>query len=307
MTTFFGIEQIDPIWAESTVCVGMFDGMHRGHQAVVSTAVSNANAHGRPAIVLTFDRHPAEIVRPDLVPKSLIMLDEKIALFAQIGIDIAVVVCFDKAFSEQSPDVFYDVFLREKLRASCVVVGHDFTFGKNRTGTTEWLHEKIQTIAIPPFEIDGQRVSSSEIRKEIANGNVERAHELLGRPYRLSGIVAAGIGLGKDLGMPTANLNPFQKLVIPKNGIYAGFADTPIGRFASAISVGERPSIANAGFAIEAHLIDYPGNQLYGRTCAFEFVTRIRDEKFFGTTDQLVKQMKDDVQKTMRILESIYE
>jgi riboflavin kinase/FMN adenylyltransferase len=222
----------------------------------------------------------------------------RLARFEQIGVDVVVICTFDHAFSEITREEFLADVILDKLNASHVVVGHDFAFGKGRGGTTDWLASQIHTTVIPKYMLEGRRVSSSEIRGDIEEGKVAEAAVLLGEPFALTGIVVPGNGLGRKWEMPTANIALPVEMLVPKIGIYAGWAVTPFGPYAAAISVGNRPTIPGAGFAIEAFLLEYPGQDLYGRAISLSFVSRIRDEATFSTETELVDQMRLDVAKT---------
>ena len=219
-----------------------------------------------------------------------------------MNVDAAVIAVFDKSFSEQSPEEFLENVLREKLRAEQVVVGHDFAFGHKRAGTPEWLSRRIPTTVLGPIERDGRRVSSTEIRADIEAGKVAQAAELLGSAYTLSGTVEKGNQLGRKLGVPTANVAPSFDLMLPRDGIYAGFASVERNRYMAAISIGSRPAVDGAGFAIEAHLLDFGDRDLYGRAIEVEFIMRLRDELWFENQDALIVQMRRDLDETRAVL-----
>ena len=304
MQSVFGLENVAPDWQESTVSVGVFDGVHLGHQAVISAAVSDARSSSRPCVVLTFDKNPLAVVKPERCPQTVLSTDLKLMKIAALGVDVAVVCVFDEAFSQQSPSEFLDDVLKKRFRAKKVVVGHDFTFGKDRAGTPEWLSERIPTTVIPPLERAGRRVSSSEIRKDIVEGKMREAADLLGSAFALDGKVIAGNRLGRELGFPTANVEPIAELqVIPKLGIYAGIAEVGGKRYSAAISVGARPTIPGAGFAIEAYLLDYDGPDCYCERIVLDFLDRIRDEIRFDSTELLVGQMRRDIEQVRAMSE----
>lgn len=301
MITVYGLETLTASWNESTVSVGVFDGVHLGHQAVIRKACEDAKNHRRPCIVLTFDRHPLSVLRPKHCPPTILPPDLKICKIEKLGVDILVIVRFDKDFASQSPEQFFENILKSRLRAAAVVVGHDFAFGKDRAGDVNWLKEKINTIAIHPETHEGQRVSSTNIRKMIEEGNVRDANILLGSPYGISGIVVRGSGLGRELGIPTLNVVPVVKQILPRYGIYAGYAETSCGKFQAALSIGERPTVGT-GFAIEAHLLDFPMQELYGHLAVLFFVERLREEEKFLTVDELRKQMLLDIEQVRAML-----
>jgi riboflavin kinase/FMN adenylyltransferase len=302
MQTVFGLDQFTPGWRSSTVCIGVFDGVHLGHRAIISEARDIARKSGCPAVVLTFDRHPMALLRPDRCPKMILAPHAKLSKIGAMNVDAAVIAVFDKSFSEQSPEEFLENILQEKLRAEKVVVGHDFAFGHNRAGTPEWLAERISTVVLGPIERDGRRVSSTEIRADIETGKVAEAAELLGSSFALSGTVEKGNQLGRKLGVPTANVAPSFDQVVPRDGIYAGFAAVERNRYMAAISVGSRPAVSGAGFAIEAHLLDFDDRELYGRAIEVEFTMRLRDELWFEDQDALVRQMRQDLDEARAVL-----
>jgi riboflavin kinase/FMN adenylyltransferase len=303
MLTVFGLEGLRPRWPAATVCIGAFDGVHLGHQAVIRHAAKVAGSRQQPAIVLTFDRNPLAVIRPESCPQTILAWDLKLAKIAAAGADITVIAAFDHAFSQQSAHDFLQGVLRDRLNATSVVVGHDFACGKGREGTPEWLAKHIETDVLPPLERLGRRVSSTEIRRDILDGKVSEAAELLGTPFALAGVVVKGNQLGTELGVPTANLVPLLEQVIPKSGIYAGRGICDYGSFRAAISIGHRPAVAGAGFAIEAHLLDFPNHELYGRTLTMEFFTRIRDELWFESQELLLQQMRRDIESVREMVE----
>jgi riboflavin kinase/FMN adenylyltransferase len=302
MQIVYGFDSISSDWPESTVCIGVFDGVHLGHQAVLREVVSKARMAGRPAVAITFDRHPMAVLSPENCPKSILSPTTNIEKIADEGIDATVVATFDAAFSRVSAEDFYVDYLLGRLRAAEIVVGHDFAFGHKREGTPNWLRKRISTHVHPALELDGERISSSAIRAAISEGRVSDASRMLGREFALAGVVVRGQRLGSELGVPTANLAPLFDQVLPSAGIYAGRARTTDGAFAAAISVGWRPSIPDAGFAIEAHLIDFTGGDLYGRSISLEFVERLRDEVSFESVTQLAAQMRIDIEDARKAL-----
>lgn len=288
-------------WPGAVVCIGTFDGVHLGHQAVVAQAVETAEERQLPTVLVTFDRHPFAVIRPEAVPQAIADLDQNVRQFEELGVDVTVVLPFDEKLRDTEAEAFYEDVVARALRAEHVVVGHDFAFGKDRVGTASWLSERVPTSVVEPFEKNGRRVSSSEIRRAVVAGDVAEAASLLGRPFELSGVVVAGERLGRELGYPTANLARSGNTVVPANGIYAGEAATRFGRYRAAISVGVRPTVAATGArTVEAHLIDYPGTSLYGRQVRLTFERRLRDEMRFDSLEALKEQMAADVASAAR-------
>jgi len=301
MHVHFGVDLLEPEWRESVVCIGTFDGVHLGHQEVIRHAVSRARAEGLPCVLTTFDRHPAAILAPERCPPTIASLQSNLGHFEKLGVSVAVVLTFDRALSQTSAKEFFEHVIKLKFHARAIVLGHDFAFGKNRQGTPAWLREHIETEVLPPFEIGGVRVSSSAIRRAVQDGRVEDAAALLGRPFEIPGIVVAGHRLGRELGYPTANLARSFNQVTPADGVYAGECETAFGRFSAAISIGVRPNI-DALRTIEAFLIDYPGNELYGTAVRLFVDNRIREQRLFPTLEELKHQMALDVAQVSRSL-----
>lgn len=302
MQTVFGFDALGPNCPESTVCIGVFDGMHLGHQAIVREAVIRARAAGRPCIAVTFDRNPLAVVAPERCPKSISSVASNLSKMSELGLDCAVVAVFDADFSRLSAKDFFDEFLLKKLRAAEIVVGHDFAFGNKRVGNASWLVERIPTVVLPALEIAGSRVSSSLIRGLIAEGRIAVAREMLGANYALTGIVVRGQRLGTKLGVPTANVVQVIDQVTPALGIYAGFARVECTLHPAAISVGKRPTIPGAGYAIEAHLLDFPYRELYGHSIEVQFLDRLRDEQAFDSVEDLKNQMDRDISEARLVL-----
>lgn len=284
------------------MCIGVFDGVHLGHQAVIGEAVSRAHVAGRPAVVVTFDRHPMAVLAPERKPKQVLPLQENILKIGGLGVDICAVAAFDRDLSTMTAESFFKEYLVAKLGAVEMVVGHDFAFGYQRQGTPQWLSQRVPTHVHPPLELDGSRISSSLVRAAIAEGRLADARRMLGSDYRFVGVVVRGQRLGSDLGVPTANLTPLCDQVLPGAGIYAGRAMCQGKVFNAAVSVGFRPTVAGAGFAIEAHLMDYLGGDLYGRTVALDFVERLRDELTFENVEQMTDQMHMDISDARTVL-----
>lgn len=297
MLVHFGVESVQAGWESGVVCIGVFDGVHRGHQAVISQAVRAAADTGKPCIVATFDRHPAAILAPDRCPPALATLGSNLRAMASLGVDIVAVLAFTKELSETSPKEFFQDVLLNRLKAGQIVVGHDFAFGKGRQGTPEWLAERIETDVVAPVEVDGVRVSSSGLRRLVGDGKVQEAARLLGRPYAIEGIVVPGEKVGRTLGFPTLNIAPGSRVVVPADGAYSGVCETPYGEFRAAVSVGNRPTFDGKGTVIEAHLIDYPGHSLYGKSVSLSFGEWLHSQIHFESVEELQRQIAEDVSK----------
>ncbi len=301
MLVHFGTDLIDAEWESADVCVGTFDGVHLGHQEVISTAVRKAQAAERPCVLVTFDRHPATVLAPHKKPPAVATLEQNLAVFRSLGVPVCVVLHFDEALASVTAQRFLDEILVGKLRATEAVVGHDFAMGKGREGTTEWLTQHIQTTVVPAFQLGGRRVSSSEVRRAVSEGDVETAALLLGRPFAIQGVVVSGQKLGRQLGFPTINLARSADQVSPADGIYAAFCRTPFGAFKAAVSHGVRPAVHGTKRTLEAYLLDYPGDSLYGRTVELCLHHRLREELNFASLEELRAQIAKDVEQVARV------
>ncbi|HRF59877.1 MAG TPA: riboflavin biosynthesis protein RibF [Fimbriimonadaceae bacterium] len=294
MLVHFGVDTLHAQWSDAVVCIGTFDGVHLGHRAVIAAAVKQASEAEIPGIVVTFDRHPAATLAPERCPPSIASLEDSLREMEGLGVALAVALPFDRTLADTSAEHFLEM-LRETLHASRLVIGHDFAFGRGREGNAEWLCARMPTTVVPPFSLDGVRVSSSAIRQAVAEGRIEDAARLLGRPFAIDGIVVGGAKLGRTLGYPTLNLVRAIRQVTPADGIYAGWAETPIGGYLAAISIGFRPTVGGSQRTIEAYLLDYPGDSLYGKPVRLAFDRRLRDEVRFESLEALKDQMARDV------------
>ncbi|MBX3119892.1 MAG: bifunctional riboflavin kinase/FAD synthetase [Fimbriimonadaceae bacterium] len=296
MQVHFGVDQLQAEWPKALVCVGTFDGVHLGHQAVIRQSVSHAREAQEPAILVTFDRHPAAVLAPERCPPAIASIPANLRMFESLSVAVTVMLPFTYDLSQTSAEDFYQTILVNKLRASAIVVGHDFAFGHGRLGTAEWLKERIETTIVPPFELDGLRVSSSAIRAAILDGRVEHARRWLGRPFELFGVVVPGQRLGRTIGYPTANLARSFNQAVPRDGVYACEAQTDFGVFRAAVGIGVRPTIESDGQrTIEAYLLDFPGTSLYGTSMSLRFLKRLRNEERFDSVEALKVQMESDV------------
>ncbi len=299
------VGEVTPLCAGGVVAaIGFFDGVHRGHQQVFSQVVETASETGACSAVVTFDPHPAVVLRPENAPSLLSSHSHKLELFAQYGFDLAVVYSFDETLAALSPEAFVERLLVEGLTVQHVVVGDDFHFGAGRSGNVATLRElgahhgfAVAPVALMKQQIDSQLVSSTNIRRALAGGNVELAKELLGRPHELRGEVVHGDKRGREIGFPTANLGVAENLAIPADGVYAGFVKLADGSTSdAAINIGKRPTFhTNASESlVEAHLIDFEGD-LYGQQISVCFNKFLRSERRFNSLDELKAQLAEDV------------
>jgi len=291
------------------VAVGNFDGVHRGHQALVAATTAEAQRRGRAAVVLTLDPHPARLLKPERAPASIMTLSQKAETLEALGVDALVVVPFTTAFAAQTPETFAAEILVRHLGASVVLVGENFRFGHDRVGTLATLEALGRELGfgvsgVPAVLHAGAPVSSSRIRTAITEGQVEEAADLLGRPYSVDGQVVAGEGRGRTIGVPTANILPYNEIK-PGKGVYACRVRLREGEPAdvrAVVNIGERPTFDGVGTTIEAHLLDFRGD-LYGQTLRLEFVARIRGEQRFPSAAELVAQIQRDIAGARRMLE----
>ncbi len=310
MNVFEGLETLPQPYNAATVAIGTFDGVHSGHQAIIRTAVEDARRHNRPALVLTFDRHPVELLAPERAPLLLTTPLQRNRLIAELGADALVIIAFDAALSQLSPEAFIRDILKAKLGAEAIVVGENFCFGRGRAGNTALLRDAQETFdfrlhALAPVLVGGEPVSSTRIRECLRTGEIAEAEALLNHPFLLSGTVVSGQRLGRELGYPTANLALTHRQVVPANGIYAVRVTLEAGRtFGGACSIGDRPTIPGAGYSIETYLLDFAGD-IYGCAMTIQFVKRLREELRFDSLDALKAQMTADVRQVRRVLEEI--
>jgi riboflavin kinase/FMN adenylyltransferase len=300
--------------AGTAVTIGAYDGVHLGHRALLADLSARARAAGLSTVVVTFDRHPASVVRPESAPRQLTGLEQKLELLASCGIDRTLVVPFDARRAAESAEDFVKEVLVDQLSARIVVVGEDFHFGRGRTGNVDLLRRLGQTYGFDVVGVgltgDGHdAVSSTRIRTLIAAGDVEGAARLLGRAHEVRGAVVQGDGRGgPELGFPTANLAVDDDIALPADAVYAGHfrrEDGTVHR--AAISVGRRPTFYEPGTApvlVEAYLLHFEGD-LYGEAAAVSFAHRLRDEQRFESIEALVAQMRADVEATERVLASV--
>jgi riboflavin kinase/FMN adenylyltransferase len=295
------------------VAIGVFDGVHVAHRAVIRNLRAQAASRGLVSGVLTFQTHPAATVRPDATPKLLTDFESKMRFLAATGIERALVLQFDREHSQEGPEAFVDRVLVTGLNARLVVVGQNFRFGRDRAGDFETL---IRLGADRGFDVqalelvrsaDGHErstVSSTLIRAALAEGEVEEAHRLLGRPHELSGQVEHGDERGRTWGFPTANVAVADGLAIPARGIYAGWAGPSDDQLEpAAIYVGNRPTVYgdHGSEVLEVHLLDWSGD-LYGRRVTVRFTDRIRGDQRFDSFDQLVEQIRRDCDRARELL-----
>jgi riboflavin kinase / FMN adenylyltransferase len=274
------------------VAIGTFDGVHRGHQAVIKGADT----------VLTFDPHPLEIIHPAALPKLIMPFGVKRDVIEGLGVEELVVIPFDQEFAQRSAEEFIEDVLIAKLGAERVSVGENFRFGAKAKGDPAMLaaREEFETRVVPLVETDGETISSTRVRALVAAGDMEGARHCLGAPFMVEGEVVSGDQRGRELGFPTANIVPDDRLAIPGHGVYAAFANG----VPAAVNVGVRPTFESGrGVLIETYLIDFEGD-LYGTQLRVAFVERLRGEKRFASVEELIAQMRLDVEDAKRVCAS---
>ena len=288
----------------SVVVIGVFDGVHKGHQAILNRA--KAIAGDQKIVALTFDPHPVSVFAPDRAPTLLTVLTDRIELLKIHNADQVAVMRFTPEFAAMSPDDFVNKILVQQLSASAVIVGKNFTYGHKAAGNVENLktHTEFETIVLDLAPEDGEIISSTRIRKLITDGNVEKARELLTRPHRLDGIVVHGEKRGREIGYPTANLGDIDNQTIPADGVYAGWLTVGIDRWPAAISIGTNPTFAGIrGRQVEAYALDQVGLDLYTKRATIEFGWRLRDTLAFEGLEPLIVQMAQDCAKARELTE----
>lgn len=311
MIVFHEPSDVPDGFGPSVVAIGKFDGVHRGHRAVLARAKADAAAVGAKTVAVTFDRNPLQVLRPDVCPPDVIGVHQKLRLLADTGIDATLLLHFDRRLASLPAEEFVDHVLVDALGVRTVLVGHDFRFGRGGRGTPELLRElgtrygfDVDLIADVRSDADAQRVSSTRIRQALSEGEVDVAGELLGRAPSVRGEVVHGLKRGRELGFPTANLAHDLEGFVPADGIYAGWLVDEGGiRRPAAISVGTNPTFGDVPVRqVEAYVLDETDLDLYGRIVDVEFVTRIRGMIAFEGVDALTAQMADDVALVRRAL-----
>lgn len=283
----------------AVVALGVFDGVHVGHQALVSDTVRRARELGVLPCVMTFDRDPDQVLTPDAAGPQLLTLEDKLAAIEALGVDAIVVVPFCRRVAEMAPDRFISDVLADALDPVEVQVGRDFRFGRSASGNVAALERYglshgFTVVAHDLVAVDGEPVTSTRIRRLVAAGDVATANRLLGRSHRVHGTVVHGRAAGRDLGTPTANVTPVVFAALPADGVYAGTVVVEDARYMAGISVGNPPTFPEARDYLEAHLVHFDGD-LYGKQVALEFVARLRDQRVFDTPDELAEAVRQDI------------
>jgi riboflavin kinase/FMN adenylyltransferase len=287
--------------------IGNFDGVHRGHQAMLATLVRSAASRNVPAVVFTFDPHPISLLRPEHAPPALSTISRRLELIAESGVDYTIVYPTDHHFLSLTPREFFEQIVQGEISAAGLVEGPNFFFGHHRAGTIDTLREycgeaDIGLEIVEPVVVSGRMVSSSEIRRLIMAGDVSAAAELLGSPYVLRGVVCHGSERGRTIGFPTANLSEVATL-IPRDGVYAGRAVVAGQSYAAAMNVGPNPTFEEPQPKLEVHLLDFEGD-LYGQSLRVEFLQRLRDTVKFESLERLCAQLRSDVDRARSLVKA---
>jgi len=309
---WYGLDEVPGNWDKSVVTIGVFDGVHRGHQRDLARATEIGRQRDLPVVVVTFDPHPDEVTRPGSHPAALSSARRRAGLLGGFGVDAVCVLPFTLEFSRLDPDEFVRTVLVDQLHAAAVVVGEDFRFGHKAAGDVHLLAklgEKYDFTAegLPLLVAEGQTISSSAIRSMLTAGDVADAAKALGRPHRVEGTVVRGHQRGRELGFPTANLETPAHTAIPADGIYAGYL-FQLGQdgeeaecWPAAISIGTNPTFGGGARTVEAYALDRDDLDLYGVHAAIDFTHRLRGTLRFDSVGALVEQMRRDVDLTREL------
>jgi riboflavin kinase/FMN adenylyltransferase len=295
-------------FTNSILTLGNFDGLHRGHQELIRRVIGRAKETGGVSMVVTFRPHPLKILCPEKCPPLISIYEEKIRLFEDLGIDVLVKIPFTLAFAQMAPEAFVREVLCGMLGAREIFVGDNYRFGRGRMGTVKTLQDLGRECGFVVREVEqislgGEVISSTKIRQLLKNGEVEHASRLLGRDYAITGVVVRGDGRGRTLGFPTANIAPKHE-IIPAYGVYAVRLFVRERFYTGIANIGVRPTFGKETLSIEAYLFDFD-EDLYGEEISVYFLEKIRDEKKFSCIEDLVGQIRQDIERARRIHESI--
>ncbi|MGE7438244.1 bifunctional riboflavin kinase/FAD synthetase [Kitasatospora sp. NPDC001175] len=310
MQRWRGLEEVPGDWGRSVVTIGSFDGVHRGHQLIIGRTVERARELGVRTVVVTFDPHPSEVVRPGSHPPLLAPQPRRAELMAELGVDAVLVLPFTPEFSKESPEAFVQQVLVDALRARLVIEGPNFRFGHKAAGSVELLAElgrkadfevEVVDLKVRGAAGDGEPFSSTLVRRLISEGDMTGAAEVLGRPHRVEGVVVRGAQRGRELGFPTANVETVPHSAIPADGVYAGWLTAGGERMPAAISVGTNPTFDGTLRTVEAYAIDRIGLDLYGLHVAVDFLAYLRGMEKFDSIEALLDRMADDVKRAREL------
>jgi len=306
METLRSISELSQLQGPVFLAIGVFDGVHLGHQAVISTSAGHARAVNGTPVVVTFDPHPEKILRPDKAPHLLTATPHKITLIRALGVQHLLIIAFDKHFAATEPEDFVQQLVQHSKPLSEICVGHEWSFGRNRRGNLQLLEElgrqfDFKVVGIPPVRVSGEIVSSTTIRRAIQAGDLKKAATMLGREYTILGTVVHGDAMGKKIGFPTANLSAHSEQ-FPPNGVY--FVETSLHGvvYPGVVNLGYRPTMSSgkSDRTLEVYLLDFDGD-IYGKDLELRFIRYLRPEKKFENVDALVQQIERDVHQAREL------
>jgi riboflavin kinase/FMN adenylyltransferase len=302
MEILHSISELSRLPGPLFLAIGVFDGVHRGHQAVISTSADHARAANGTPVVVTFDPHPEKVLRPEKAPHLLTATQHKIALIRNLGVGHLLVISFDEQFAATEPEDFVQELVNNSKPLREICVGHEWSFGKNRRGNLDLLKRlgvklDFQVVGVPPVRTNGEVVSSTAIRRSVEKGDFAKAAAMLGREYTILGTVTRGDNLGKKIGFPTANLSAHSEQ-FPPNGVYAAEAKIDNELHCGVINLGVRPTVSGGKSerVLEIHLFDFD-RDIYGRDVEVRFLKFLRQEREFENIDALVAQIRRDVEE----------
>lgn len=306
MKIIVDIQKSEERLKNSYVALGTFDGVHRGHRVLINSAIEKARANGGISVVYTFLNHPLEIIAPERVPKMINTIDEKLRLLEEMGVDYVVLQTFDEEYAKTTKEEFIDKILIEYLGVKEIFVGFNYTFAERGSGNVEYLkkvapEKGFKLNEIKAIEYKGQILSSTLIRKFILEGKIEEANMFLGRPFFISGEVEHGKKLGRVLGFPTANLKVVNK-VYPPFGIFGGtvLIEGEKEKYNAVVNIGKNPTLKPGELSVEVHILDF-NRDIYGKKIDVSIEKHLRDEKKFGSMEELRQGIKNDVENWRKI------
>src|SRR5213079_660460 len=306
MEILHSISELSKLRGPLFLAIGVFDGVHLGHQAVISTSAQHARAANGTPVVVTFDPHPEKVLRPKTAPHLLTATPHKIALIRDLGVAHLLIITFDKKFAATEPEDFVQQLVQHSKPLREICVGHEWSFGRNRRGNLELLKKlgaqsDFNVVGIPPVTVNGQIVSSTTIRQAVEAGDLRKAAEMLGREYTILGTVVRGDDLGKKIGFPTANLSAHNEQ-FPPNGVYFAEAMLEGSVYPGVVNLGYRPTVSSGKSerVLEIHLFDFD-RDIYGQDVEVRFIRYLRPEQKFENMDALTRQIELDVQEARRL------
>jgi len=312
MNVINNLNEIKQPFINPVVTIGNFDGVHKGHQAIFHQVIEKAESIRGTSVAITFEPHPIKVLKKNASPPLITLYEQKVELIAKTGLDVLICIPFNKDFAAITADRFLEDLLVKKIGTKAIVIGKDYSFGKNREGNINYLNENadrfgyevIVTDWIPVSHNTDGRISSTRVREIVMQGDVHDAVALLGRYYQIRGKVLSGRNRGgRLLGFPTANINIVDELC-PKTGVYAVTVECSDGHYKGLANIGYSPTFDDHIFTIEVHLLDF-NNDLYGQDIRVNFIKRIRDEKKFSNIDELARQIKKDIDSGRKILSNL--